>query len=122
MKKNVPHKPETWAVDADGYPPHLCTECGTPVLYGTRHTQCSPQWKAAKVAKRAKPPAVVLTDEEIRDCVPKSARFVLDAGEPVVIMTQLELRELVHTALWLKDTKCNIAATRPGGAPSQRKK
>ncbi len=31
-------KPETWPVDADGDAPTLCTECGTPVRYGSRHT------------------------------------------------------------------------------------
>lgn len=39
----TPFKPETWPVDADGDAPHLCTECGTPVRYGSRHSKCAPQ-------------------------------------------------------------------------------
>lgn len=35
-----PFKPETWPVDADGFTPDLCTECGTPVRYGSRHSAC----------------------------------------------------------------------------------
>lgn len=36
----VPFKVETWPVDADGFEPTLCTECGTPVRYGSRHSEC----------------------------------------------------------------------------------
>lgn len=36
----VPFKLETWPVDADGFEPTLCTECGTPVRYGSRHSAC----------------------------------------------------------------------------------
>lgn len=35
-----PFKPDTWPVDADGFAADLCTECGTPVRYGSRHTDC----------------------------------------------------------------------------------
>ena len=38
----IPFKVETWPVDADGFAPTLCTECGTPVRYGSRHTRCAP--------------------------------------------------------------------------------
>jgi hypothetical protein len=37
---SIPFKPETWPVDADGFSPDLCTECGTPVRYGSRHSAC----------------------------------------------------------------------------------
>lgn len=35
-----PFKPDTWPVDADGFAASLCTECGTPVRYGSRHSKC----------------------------------------------------------------------------------
>lgn len=38
--QGVPFKLETWPIDADGDQPTLCTECGTPVRYGSRHTKC----------------------------------------------------------------------------------
>lgn len=46
MADPIPFKPETWPVDADGFAPDLCTVCGTPVRYGSRHSQCAPGWKA----------------------------------------------------------------------------
>lgn len=49
-QQGEPHKPETWPVDADGFMPNLCTVCGTPARYGSRHSQCAPGWKAPKVA------------------------------------------------------------------------
>ncbi len=42
--ERVPHQPDTWPVDADGFKPDLCTVCGTPVRYGSRHAQCAPGW------------------------------------------------------------------------------
>ena len=48
---NVPFKPETWQPDADGFTPDLCTECGTPVRYGSRHSKCAP--KAAQEPRDA---------------------------------------------------------------------
>jgi hypothetical protein len=42
--ERVPHQPDTWPVDADGFKPDLCTVCGTPVRYGSRHSQCAPGW------------------------------------------------------------------------------
>lgn len=51
----IPFKPETWPVDADGDTPTLCTVCGTPVRYGSRHTKCAPGWKAAEIAQPATP-------------------------------------------------------------------
>jgi hypothetical protein len=36
----VPFKVETWPLDADGFEAKLCTECGTPVRYGSRHSSC----------------------------------------------------------------------------------
>lgn len=36
----VPFKPETWPLDADGFAANLCTDCGTPVRYGSRHGHC----------------------------------------------------------------------------------
>jgi hypothetical protein len=44
--ERVPHQPDTWTVDADGFRPDLCTVCGTPVRYGSRHSQCAPGWVA----------------------------------------------------------------------------
>jgi hypothetical protein len=44
----VPFKPETWPVDADGFERDLCTECGTPVRYGSRHSSCGVKAMAAK--------------------------------------------------------------------------
>lgn len=41
--QSVPFKADTWPVDADGFAPHLCTVCGTPVRYGSRHSRCSPE-------------------------------------------------------------------------------
>lgn len=35
-----PFRPETWPLDADGFVVDLCTECGTPVRYGSRHSRC----------------------------------------------------------------------------------
>ena len=59
----IPFKPETWPVDADGFTPDLCTECGTPVRYGSRHTKCAPGWRAtppaaAEIAQPAAPESV----------------------------------------------------------------
>lgn len=34
----IPFKVETWPEDADGDPPTLCTGCGEPVRYGSRHS------------------------------------------------------------------------------------
>jgi hypothetical protein len=54
----VPFRPETWPVDADGDAPTLCTVCGTPTRYGSRHTQCAPGWKAPTVKESlTAPPA-----------------------------------------------------------------
>jgi hypothetical protein len=36
----VPFKVETWPLDADGHEANLCTECGTPTRYGSRHSTC----------------------------------------------------------------------------------
>jgi len=36
----VPFKVETWPLDADGFAANLCTDCGTPVRYGSRHGRC----------------------------------------------------------------------------------
>lgn len=36
----VPFKPETWPLDADGFAANLCTDCGTPMRYGSRHGTC----------------------------------------------------------------------------------
>jgi hypothetical protein len=41
MSAPVPFKPETWPVDADGHESNLCTICGTPVRYGSRHSRCA---------------------------------------------------------------------------------
>lgn len=38
--KNIPFEVDTWEPDADGFWPELCTECGTPVRYGSRHSRC----------------------------------------------------------------------------------
>lgn len=35
-----PFKPETWPADADGFAASLCTDCGKPVRYGSRHNHC----------------------------------------------------------------------------------
>lgn len=35
-----PFKPETWPLDADGFEANLCTDCGKPVRYGSRHGHC----------------------------------------------------------------------------------
>lgn len=35
----IPFRPETWPTD-DGEVPHFCTECGTPVRYGSMHSVC----------------------------------------------------------------------------------
>lgn len=37
----IPFEPDTWPKDADGFEPHLCTDCGTPVRYGSRHSICA---------------------------------------------------------------------------------
>lgn len=39
--KNVSFVRETWTEDADGDRPNLCTICGKPLRYGTRHTACA---------------------------------------------------------------------------------
>ena len=36
----APVKPETWPLDADGFAANLCTDCGKPVRYGSRHGHC----------------------------------------------------------------------------------
>ena len=43
-----PFKPETWPLDADGFAANLCTACGTPVRYGSRHGHCTPERQAAR--------------------------------------------------------------------------
>jgi hypothetical protein len=53
-----PFKPETWPVDADGFVPDLCTVCGAPVRYGSRHSKC-----AAPVAQQAEPQPDALVAE-----------------------------------------------------------
>ena len=42
MKKyaHVPFRADTWEPDADGFTANLCTDCGTPVRYGSRHGFC----------------------------------------------------------------------------------
>jgi hypothetical protein len=61
---STPFKPETWPVDADGFEARLCTECGTPVHYGSRHTDCGrkamglPTIAEANAALSAQPPAL----------------------------------------------------------------
>jgi hypothetical protein len=57
--RNVPFRPETWELDADGDPPVLCTECGRPVRYGSRHVAC------AALAPAPVAPADPLTDAQL---------------------------------------------------------
>lgn len=50
---STPFKPDTWPEDADGFRPTLCSVCGTPVRYGSRHSQCAPGWKGGKARTKA---------------------------------------------------------------------
>ena len=53
LLKRVPFRPETWPVDADGFEANLCTECGTPTRYGSRHSKCGEKVMAAEKARAA---------------------------------------------------------------------
>lgn len=53
LSTNVPFKPETWPVDADGFEPNLCTECGRPLRYGSRHSTCGHLVLARQAANRS---------------------------------------------------------------------
>lgn len=89
MSTPIPFKPETWPEDADGFAPNLCTECGTPVRYGSRHTDCGrkamglltvAEARAALSAPAAHPrPATgwthtLKTDPEVFDAVQSGAK------------------------------------------------
>lgn len=53
-KQNIPFKVETWQPDADGFAPTLCSDCGTPVRYGSRHGHClEPKKPAPRIDYRA---------------------------------------------------------------------
>lgn len=65
--KNIPFKQETWERDADGDLPDLCTDCGRPVRYGSRHGYCVTPWFSGTV-KPARPGVYQRTDhDQMRD-------------------------------------------------------
>jgi len=67
--KNVPFQVDTWELDADGFAPTLCTECGTPVRYGSRHSKCGHKLQEAEAAKPATLSDFVRADASTRAAI-----------------------------------------------------
>jgi hypothetical protein len=67
------------ALDSDGDPMKLCTVCGSPVRYGSRHSQCG---AALEQAIRAAQPAAQEPSTEIQAALDTYARACRDAYLP----------------------------------------
>jgi hypothetical protein len=92
----VPFRPETWPVDADGFAPNMCTVCGTPTRYGSRHVQCAPGWKAPPAA--AEPLAFTTPHADLNALLTAAADFGQHGGHDFG-MHFLELLEPVVARL-----------------------
>lgn len=70
-ERNVPFKQGSWERDADGDLSHLCTDCGTPVRYGSRHGHCLDPKTSVPQSTASAPVAepVALTKDDLMNLV-----------------------------------------------------
>lgn len=101
--KNVPFKQETWDCDADGFLPDLCTDCGKPVRYGSRHGHCLDPKPTAALSSAA-PSAAESVSREFTNELGNAIRITIEGPTSTSenVLTPMEFQELraaINTAL-----------------------
>ncbi len=111
-----PFKPETWPVDADGFAADLCTECGTPVRYGSRHSRCGAALMANGMTEaETSATASVAGFAGDMKCQPEGLKF--DAfGEPRTRYVRVSLNRS-HCVMEPSEGDCYVQEARDSGDP-----